>query len=277
MTALPPRAEEAVLVQVLATSTAGEHRLSFRMRPATPFVRLMNAWCTQFKIPLDRARFELDGRELDPEDTPIICGLSASSAPVLVRAAPRKAVQTAGPLDEDMLSSPEYKPESGQEDEDDSTERSDSPDSAASTTSSSTPTQDRGRPPLMSPRKRAATLAMRRSTKLEQRGARRRVQFRVIARSDRGDNAVVITLPTDAPLQRLMAAWCDYHSLSRDAARFALATCELSGTDTVRKLVRSGAIPRNAVPAARGEVGLEVTVRAAPRTGVRGLLAQPLP
>ncbi|CAK0903417.1 unnamed protein product, partial [Prorocentrum cordatum] len=37
-----------------------------------------------------------------------------------------------------------------------------------------------------------------------------RVQLRVLAQSDAGENAVTFTLPQDAPLERLMEAWCKH-------------------------------------------------------------------
>lgn len=93
----------------------------------------------------------------------------------------------------------------------------------------------------------------------------RRVQYRIIARSPRGENEVAMTLAADQPLERLMAAWCSHHGLARTAARFTVAGAALSSMDTALKLAGKGVIPHAALPAVEGEEGTNVTVRAIPR------------
>merc|ERR1712107_508393 len=79
----------------------------------------------------------------------------------------------------------------------------------------------------------------------------RSVCFRVVANSERGQNIVVITLGPDAPLGRLMTAWCDHHGLPRRTARFAVSgkeVRELRDADTARSLISMGLVSATVVP-----------------------------
>lgn len=75
----------------------------------------------------------------------------------------------------------------------------------------------------------------------------RRVRFRVVAPTEAGDNALVITTPTDMPLEKLMDTWCQHHGLPRDAARFLVQGQELSAEETPVALGIRSLIPEHLV------------------------------
>jgi len=95
----------------------------------------------------------------------------------------------------------------------------------------------------------------------------RAVRWRVVADTERGANVLVVQMGPDAPLGRLMTAWCENHRLPRRAARFCLSgreVRELRDSDTARTLIRSGFVSAAAVPAVGEESQVEVLVRAVP-------------
>lgn len=463
-------------MQVVATTSNGDKRVSFRMRPETPFGKLMHAWCAQFRIALDRARFDLDGRELRSEDTPVSFGLQADAVPLVIRAAPRRTIAAEGtstasatpstelardgavaqegavleataaalaapcrasvpapassvgvasaktaraaelaaspattgapsalaprprsgefaaappaavlpvPVSpapatasdgvgavaasmvaaEPATSGPDGVPQSGaaggsrtlglclqaprssrprwstaaiklaREDEEEEggeervqkrdegacfleqrlrAESDPDLDSSSEGSDSSTMTPDNTEPSAPKTRRTKESLARKEdrapprqqaertlngiattlATGISGNGGRggdsggcggiggggcldggsggdggveqQRVQYRIVARSQRGENEVIVTLPADQPLERLMAAWCEHHGLAREKARFAVVSgLALSGVDTALKLIDRGAIPRAALSAGR-ESGADVVVRAIP-------------
>lgn len=86
-----PAAAAQIEVQVVAIG-AGQTvpAMPFKMKPSTIFGKLMNAWCTHHKMPVERALFTIGDCEVRPGDTPEILCLRPSSTPVTVNVKPRK-------------------------------------------------------------------------------------------------------------------------------------------------------------------------------------------
>eukprot|EP00931_Biecheleriopsis_adriatica_P066738 TRINITY_DN41026_c0_g1_i1.p1 TRINITY_DN41026_c0_g1~~TRINITY_DN41026_c0_g1_i1.p1 ORF type:complete len:301 (+),score=57.54 TRINITY_DN41026_c0_g1_i1:89-991(+) len=96
--------EYKIDVQVLAKDGDGDNVVDFRMRSSTRFEKMMKAWCQHHGVDQSEALFELEGRELKPDDTPASCGVLTSQ---------RKVVILAKPRDEGTASSPQSPPEGG--------------------------------------------------------------------------------------------------------------------------------------------------------------------
>lgn len=83
-------ATERVSVQVVADDVDGQNCVDFKMKPDTEFMKLMEAWCEHHGLPREEARFCLDGKEIQPHDSPQTCGWRGTGKLVL-QAIPRGA------------------------------------------------------------------------------------------------------------------------------------------------------------------------------------------
>eukprot|EP00929_Paragymnodinium_shiwhaense_P012276 TRINITY_DN11912_c0_g1_i4.p1 TRINITY_DN11912_c0_g1~~TRINITY_DN11912_c0_g1_i4.p1 ORF type:complete len:2705 (-),score=759.65 TRINITY_DN11912_c0_g1_i4:133-8247(-) len=84
-------AEEKLTVNVHAEDGDGSDVVSFKMKPSSPFEKMMNAWTQHHGLSLAEVRFLLNGRELLVADTPASIGWKLGQQPELnVHAVPRE-------------------------------------------------------------------------------------------------------------------------------------------------------------------------------------------
>merc|ERR1712228_703487 len=81
--------EEKIDVQVVAEDAQWENCLDFKMKFCTPFQKMMNAWCQHHSLSLQAVKFELDGREVQPEESPESFHWSPERGTLIIQASPR--------------------------------------------------------------------------------------------------------------------------------------------------------------------------------------------
>jgi len=235
-------------VQVLSIAEHGQSKATFRMRPNTQFGEMMDIWCAHHSTPAGTVAFLLVGREVCRQDTPASffghgLGLfllhQVGAPPPQIRAVPRrqspalpsrKARRTCETIDIDEVEALVSEVNAAGSD---SKKFRDAPRLSS-----------RGRVPLAVPR----------------------IELRVVAKTDKGDNVHFFDMVPNAALGRLMMSWCRKHGLEPDAAIFRIGQRTLSVTDTLLSLAAESVIP----PLDRPAESKPIEVTAAPR------LKQPL-
>jgi len=61
---------DVITVKVIAQGVDGPSTVNFKMKKDTLFGKMMTAWCTHHSLKADMTSFLLDGKRLQPEDTP---------------------------------------------------------------------------------------------------------------------------------------------------------------------------------------------------------------
>lgn len=79
-------ASDGRAVVIIEGEAAGLKRLKFRMRPTMMFEKVMESWCKSNAIQLDSARFNIDGKEITVQDTPMSCNWQLGGAPLSISA-----------------------------------------------------------------------------------------------------------------------------------------------------------------------------------------------
>ena len=82
--------DEKVFIQVVALAEGTENLFIFKMKSSSPFQKMMTEWRTRQSVPESDAVFELNGRELSPDDTPASCSWNARDGVMRIKAKPRE-------------------------------------------------------------------------------------------------------------------------------------------------------------------------------------------
>eukprot|EP00927_Polykrikos_kofoidii_P040114 TRINITY_DN34345_c0_g1_i1.p1 TRINITY_DN34345_c0_g1~~TRINITY_DN34345_c0_g1_i1.p1 ORF type:complete len:2868 (+),score=633.37 TRINITY_DN34345_c0_g1_i1:1275-8606(+) len=254
-----PPPDQKVSVQVVADDADGRSQVDFSMKMATPFDRMMHAWCKHNKVPIEEARFELDGKELKPNDTPASCGWSPSKGDLVIQAVPREepgeeALAAAAAMREARVSGGVVV---------DYTEKISVQVVGADATGESTmdckmkpstpfekmmnawgqhnkvslehttfELEGRKLKPGDTPRgfgwwASKGIMVIRALPKEEEK-----INVQVVAEAVHGDNKIEFAMKPSTTFERLMRAWCQHHRLSVEGASFVLDGVELKPTDT---------------------------------------------
>ncbi|CAE8634540.1 unnamed protein product [Polarella glacialis] len=186
---LASKISEKLHVQVVADGDEGQHVLDFRMSLDTQFDKMMKAWSKHNGVELSEVIFEIEGRELQPEDSPSTCGWSLSKGTLVLQAGPREA------LDPDQETAPA--------------------DTTAADSISVCSEQVPG------PMPSAASKAVGNDAKAPP-GAVEKIDVRIVADGVEGQNVTNIKMKPNTPFDKMMSAWCKQYDIPRSSARFVL-------------------------------------------------------
>jgi len=185
--------EEKISVQVVAASADGPNIVDFKMKPGTMFGKMMEAWCSHNEVPMEAARFLLDGRRLRCDDSPNTCQWTPALGTLTIQAVPCDHAQDA---EADKASA------------------------------------------LTLPRSGVAKVVKKAGDAVaackDQRPAQgsRIVEVRVEAQGQCGLNVTTVTMRGKTRFEKVMVAWCQQNSISRQAVRFMFDGHELVSDST---------------------------------------------
>eukprot|EP00933_Yihiella_yeosuensis_P013254 TRINITY_DN12365_c2_g1_i1.p1 TRINITY_DN12365_c2_g1~~TRINITY_DN12365_c2_g1_i1.p1 ORF type:complete len:310 (-),score=32.60 TRINITY_DN12365_c2_g1_i1:100-1029(-) len=251
---------DTFIVQVIWSGEDGDQKMSFNVRPSTPFSKLMDAWCGQVGAPVEKVRFVLGSREITREDTPATAfghGIGLFLLPKIKAPPPRI---WAVPRRDHLLGGetpPQRRPAlvPGHQRRGGTDKRPIIVDDGLDEVSEVGPSSDEETESSDSDDDDSATRKIRSGSPVLQDDKTQpdpsesgRIHFRVVATtSDRGDNVTEFSMGPDVPMARLMMAWCNLHRLGPGAALFKIGVKELVVTDTPLSLAIESVIPEHLV------------------------------
>jgi len=83
-------APEKVSIKVIAQCEEGDNVIDVKMKPSSPFEKMMKAWCKQTGLSLDEVQFFRDGKLLRLQDTPDSLGYKPEDGDLVIHAQPRE-------------------------------------------------------------------------------------------------------------------------------------------------------------------------------------------
>ena len=186
-------AEEKVSMQVVAQAEGGENIVDFKMKAASPFDKMMKAWCKHQGLKESNVIFEYNGRVLKPTDSPASCGFAVSDGIKKITAKPY--VQPAAPK---------------------------------ASTRPETSVAAKKAPKAKARSKKTVDSAVPMPTFPTDE----KVSVQVVAEAEGGENIVDFKMKASSPFDKMMKAWCKHQGLQESDALFEYNGRVLKAEDT---------------------------------------------
>ena len=205
---------DKVEILVLAATDSGQiAEVNFKMKPDSPFEKMMKAWCDFQRMPASSASFEFSGRELSPNDTPASCLWNAGYGVMRINAKQR----------EEKLEN----------------QTATAPAEVSQQAAAPAPVEV---PQAQDVQEQPDTLQSHDDEK---------VSIQVVALAEGGENLIDFKMKSSSRFEKMMKAWCKCQSVPESDAVFEFNGKELSPNDTPASCswnARKGVMRINAKP-----------------------------